>query len=164
VLAPPVTGELAVYLAPPLAVGATFVWLAVTHSRQEAGGTAPPQPTSPLGLWSSLKMAIAFQAVLTALPFVQQWWGTTGVLASAVFLGATDMDALTFSMCRLAAGGEDGGLAAQAIAVGILSNTAVKLGLTLTVGSPEFRRRAAPGLAALALAIAAGVWLARMLT
>jgi uncharacterized membrane protein (DUF4010 family) len=113
-----------------------------------------------LGLWSALKMAAGFQLVLTALPFVQQAWGTTGVLASAAFLGATDMDALTLSMCTLAAGPDGAGLAAQAIAVGMLSNTVLKLGVALALGSNAFRRRAAPGLASLALALALGLWIA----
>jgi uncharacterized membrane protein (DUF4010 family) len=162
VLQPSVTGALSLYLAPALLVGGAFVWLAITRSRQEPASAAPPHPTSPLGLWSSLKMALAFQAVLTALPLVQHWWGTTGVLASAVFLGATDMDALTFSMCRLAADGGAPGLAAEAIALGVISNTVVKLGITLILGSTGFRRRAAPGLAALALALAAGMWISRL--
>jgi uncharacterized membrane protein (DUF4010 family) len=158
VLRPPVTWELGRYLLPPLIVGAALVALAVARPSPEPEHIAPPR--SPLGLWSALKMAAAFQLVLTALPFVQQLWGTTGVLASAAFLGATDMDALTLSMCALAAGPDGAGLAAQAIAVGILSNTLLKLGVALALGSNAFRRRAAPGLAALALALALGLWIA----
>jgi uncharacterized membrane protein (DUF4010 family) len=158
VLQPPVTWKLGPYLLPPLIVGAAFVARALARPWPKAERTEPPQ--SPLGLWSALRMAAAFQLVLTALPFVQQLWGTTGVLASAAFLGATDMDALTLSMCGLAAGPEGAGLAAQAIAVGILSNTLLKLGLTLALGSNAFRRRAAPGLAGLALAIGLGLWIA----
>jgi uncharacterized membrane protein (DUF4010 family) len=105
-------------------------------------------------------MAAGFQVVLTAIPFVQQLWGTPGVLASAALLGLTDMDALTLSMCRLAA--TDGaGLAAEAIAVGILSNTLLKLGVAAALGANPFRRRVATGLAALALAMGLGIWLAR---
>ncbi len=158
VLQPQVTWELAWYLLPAVIVGVTFVVLAL---RRSATTTEPTElPQSPLGLWSALKMAALFQLVLTALPFVQQLWGTAGVLMSAAFLGATDMDALTLSMCMLAAGSGDPGLAAQAIAVGILSNTLLKLGLTLALGSNAFRGRAAPGLAGLALAIVLGLWIA----
>lgn len=157
VLRSPVTWELGRYLLAPLIVGAAFVALALARPWPNAERPEPPQ--SPLGLWSALKMAAAFQLVLTALPFVQQLWGTTGVLATAAFLGATDMDALTLSMCGLAAGPDGASLAAQAIAVGILSNTLLKLGLTLALGSNAFRRRAAPGLAGLALAIAFGLWI-----
>jgi len=111
-------------------------------------------------LWSALKMAAGFQVVLTAIPFVQQLWGTPGVLASAALLGLTDLDALTLSMCRLAAANNIG-LAATAIAVGILSNTLLKLTLSAVLGANAFRRWAVPGLAALALAIGLGLWLGR---
>ena len=158
VLQPQVTRQLGWYLLPAFIVGATFVVLALTRPAPKSERTELPQ--SPLGLWSALKMAAAFQLVLTALPFAQQWWGTAGVLASAAFLGATDMDALTLSMCALAAGPDGAGLAAQAIAVGILTNTLLKLGLTLALGSNAFRQRAAPGLVGLTLAMVLGLWIA----
>ena len=47
----------------------------------------------------------------------------------------------------------DPALAARAIAVGLLSNTALKLGLVLFLGAPRFRRAAAPGLLALGAAV-----------
>ncbi len=49
-------------------------------------------------------------------------------------------------------------LAAQAITVGILSNTLLKLGLALGFGAGSFRWRAAAGLTALAAATGAGLW------
>ncbi len=153
-----VTWPLGRYILPPLIVGATFVVLAVVRAAPDPAHVELRQ--SPLGLWSSLKMAAAFQVVLTAVPFVQQLWGTPGVLASAALLGLTDMDALTLSMCRLAAA-DGAGLAAEAIAVGILSNTLLKLTLATVLGATSFRRWAVPGLAALALAGGLGLWLGR---
>jgi len=47
--------------------------------------------------------------------------------------------------------------AAQAIAIGVLSNTMLKLTVALVLGAPRYRRRASIGLAALALASAAGL-------
>jgi uncharacterized membrane protein (DUF4010 family) len=97
-------------------------------------------------------MAVAFQAVLLIVPWVSGLWGAGGVLASAAVFGLTDMDALTYSMARVGAAG-DPALAARAIAVGLLSNTALKLGLVLFLGAPRFRRVAAPGLLALGAAV-----------
>lgn len=156
-LNPPVTVALAVYLLPPLVVGAVVVAIALL--RPKADHTEAGRAESPLGLWSSLRMAVAFQVVLTFIPLVQQTWGVTGVLASAALLGATDLDALTFSMCRLAAGGDGVALAAEGIAIGILVNTVVKLGITLGLGSSPFRRWASTGLGALGAASALGLWL-----
>jgi uncharacterized membrane protein (DUF4010 family) len=48
-------------------------------------------------------------------------------------------------------------LAARAIAVGLLANTALKLTLVVSLGSPAFRRAAAPGLLALGVAVVTGL-------
>lgn len=159
VLNPTVTAALLWFLLPPLVVGAAGVTIALLRSRVTAHETTE-RSENPLGLWSSLRMAVGFQAVLILFPLVQQMWGATGVRASAALLGATDMDALTLAMCRLAAGGNGAPLAAEGIAIGILSNTVVKLGISLVLGSPSFRRWASSGLAALAAASALGLWLA----
>jgi uncharacterized membrane protein (DUF4010 family) len=159
VLSPPVTAALVWYLLPPLVVGAAGVTIALLRPKATDHEVAE-RSESPLGLWSSLRMALAFQAVLILMPLVQQTWGVSGVLASAALLGTTDMDALTLSMCRLAAGGDGSALAAEGIAIGILVNTVVKLGITLVLGSPEYRRWASSGLVALAGASALGLWLA----
>ena len=147
--------ELAPYLVPPLLVGAFFVAWAILRSRLGSASQAPPD-SSPLGLWSAIKMAVAFQLALLLFPAIQSLWGSAGVLSSGAVLGLTDMDALTYSMSRLGSTGE-AGLAAQAILVGILANTALKLTLGLSLGSPAFRRAAAPGLLALGAAVATGL-------
>ncbi|HEY7614793.1 MAG TPA: hypothetical protein VH764_17475 [Gemmatimonadales bacterium] len=46
---------------------------------------------------------------------------------------------------------------AQAITIGMATNTALKLVLVLSLGSPRFRRLAAPGLLALGVATVAGL-------
>ncbi|HSD33472.1 MAG TPA: MgtC/SapB family protein [Gemmatimonadales bacterium] len=158
ILNPPVTRALALYLVPPLIVGAGFVVVALARPSHDADSGTPRR--NPLALWSALKMAAAFQVVLTAIPFVQQWWGTPGVLASAALVGLTDVDAITLSMCSLAgADGAGAALAAEAITVAMLSNTFLKLGVAIALGSPPFRRRAVPGLAGLAVAMGVGWWL-----
>jgi uncharacterized membrane protein (DUF4010 family) len=158
VLSPSVAIELAPFLVPPLVVGALFVAWAILRSRRGPASQAPPD-SSPLGLLSAIKMAVAFQLALLLFPAIQHLWGSAGVLGSAAVLGLTDMDALTYSMSRLGSAGE-ARLAAQAILVGMLGNTALKLMLVLSLGSPAFRRAAAPGLLAVGAAVATGLALA----
>jgi uncharacterized membrane protein (DUF4010 family) len=155
VLSPPVARELAPYMVPPLLVGGLFVvWSTL---RNPPGPTSPTDPdASPLGLLSAIKMVVAFQVVLLIIPAIQGTWGSAGVLTSAAILGLTDMDALTYSMSRLGSAGA-APLAARAIAVGLLANTALKLTLVLSLGSPAFRRAAAPGLLGLGVAVATGL-------
>ncbi len=80
------------------------------------------------------------------------------MLASAAFVGLTDVDALTYSMTRMG-GGFALELAATAIAIGVLSNTALKLVFSLALGRGEFRRIVGAGLVTLAAASGLGLWL-----
>jgi uncharacterized membrane protein (DUF4010 family) len=155
VLCPPVAGELVPYVVPPLLVGGLYVvW---SFRRSPPGPTSPAETdASPLGLLSAIKMVVAFQVVLLVIPPIQAIWGSAGVLSSAAVLGLTDMDALTYSMARLGSAGP-AALAARAIAVGLVANTALKLTLVLSLGSPRFRRAAAPGLLALGVAVVMGL-------
>ncbi len=157
ILNPPVALALLPYLVPPLVVGAGFVLHALLRPASPGEQAATKEAPSPLGLWSAIKMAIAFQAVLLAIPLARELWSDPGVLASAAVLGFTDVDALTYTMARLAAVPDSIALGAQAIAVGVLSNTFLKLIIALVVGANGFRRRAAIGLVALAAASGVGL-------
>ena len=153
----PVALALLPYLIPPMIVGLGFVLYALFRRAEPAELKAEHEPRSPLGLWSAIKMAIGFQIVLLAIPLVSKIWSAPGVIASAAILGLTDVDALTYTMARLAGTPDAVMLGARAIAVGILSNTFLKLAIALVLGASDFRRRTAPGL--LALAAASGVGL-----
>jgi uncharacterized membrane protein (DUF4010 family) len=120
-----------------------------------AGGA--PVDQNPLRLGSAIQMTVAFALVLLAVPAAERLWGASGVLGSAALLGLTDMDALTYSMTRFGNTGGNAALAARAIAIGLLSNTLLKLALVLIIGSGGFRARAGAGLTTLALATLAGL-------
>jgi uncharacterized membrane protein (DUF4010 family) len=66
-------------------------------------------------------------------------WGASGVFTSAAILGLTDVDALTISMSRGVAEAASPAVAATAIAIGVLANTGMKLGLSAFFGSARFR-------------------------
>jgi uncharacterized membrane protein (DUF4010 family) len=117
---------------------------------------------SPLGLWTAIRMALVIQAVLLLVAVVRHVWGARGVLTSAALLGIADVDALTYSMTRLG-GADTVALGAKAIAIGVLSNTILKLGFVVFLGRGEFRKIAGLGLAALAAASAVGLWVASQL-
>lgn len=78
-------------------------------------------------------------------------------MTTAAVLGLTDVDALTVSMAREVAFAVSLDTAALAIAVGILANTAVKLGLALALGSSAFRRIVAPALILMMVAAALSI-------
>lgn len=113
----------------------------------------------PLQVTSALQMAALFQVVLFLITLVQDRFGEAGLVASGAVLGLTDVDSLVISMARVASV-DQLQTAAAAILVGIVSNTALKLGITLVIGKHDFRRMAATGLGILAATtIAPLVWL-----
>jgi uncharacterized membrane protein (DUF4010 family) len=156
VLAPGMLRALAAYFALPFAAG---VLGTVAGWRRTRNADVVSQPlTNPLQLGAALQMAALFQVVLFAVAAARDRWGGAGLVASGAVLGLTDVDALTISMARASstAGVE---IAARAIATGVLSNTLLKLTLVFVVGRGLFRGAAATGLAAIAVALAAMLWL-----
>jgi uncharacterized membrane protein (DUF4010 family) len=155
----PALGAAAVpYLAPPLAAG-----LATAALVMRGGETATVEartPDNPLRLASAIQMAAAFLAVLYVMEWVGRRFGASGILVSSALLGLTDVDALTYSMVKLGGDLASAGTAGQALGVGLLANTVLKLALAVGIGQGRFRRIAGTGLAILAGATGAGLWLA----
>lgn len=81
------------------------------------------------------------------------------MVGSSVEFGLVGMDALTVSMNRLPGGSGVATMAARGIAIGLITNTVVKLGITLIAGRRQFRRVAGAGLASTALVLGTILWL-----
>jgi uncharacterized membrane protein (DUF4010 family) len=117
------------------------------------------EPRNPLRFWWAMKFAIGFQLGMMAITLAQNLWGERGLLTSAALLGLADVDALTVSMARLARATTTPELAALGITIGILTDTVLKLGLAVIIGTATFRRFAGFGLAVLSVGLAVGVLL-----
>jgi uncharacterized membrane protein (DUF4010 family) len=154
ILRPALTLALIPYLVAPFLVGTIIVLIGL--KRREAKGSVQP-PSNPLQVMSALQMAVLFQVVLFAVHAVRSHWGETGLLFSGAVLGFTDVDALTISMAKSAEGQTPIPVAAEAIAIGILSNTILKLLLGAAVGRGTFRRLTPAWLAIMAVASAASI-------
>lgn len=139
------------FVAAPLAVGLAI--LLVGWKRMKGQGR-PEEPSNPLHLRSALQMAVLFQVVLFLVHGAREIWGEEGLLASGAVLGLTDLDALTISMARTAQDPSMALVAAQAIAVGILSNSVFKAVVAGALGRGAVRLFVPLGLAAMALAVA----------
>jgi uncharacterized membrane protein (DUF4010 family) len=163
VLSPDVGLRVALLLLPAALVGGALMLFArgrapdTTHTtaREESGS----QEGSPLGLRAAAQMAIVFQLSLSAIGVVLDRWGSPGLYPTASVLGLTDVDALTASMSRIDAG-ISAETAARAIAVGIVANTALKIGIAAVLGRGRFRRVAIMGLLALGLAVGLALFFA----
>ena len=103
-----------------------------------------------------------FQAVLFIVEAVRSAFGDVGLVVTGAILGLADVDALMISMARTAATGGSASTAAVAVAVGILSNTIFKIGLTAALSRMPFKRTAGVSLAAMAAASAVALALVAM--
>jgi uncharacterized membrane protein (DUF4010 family) len=166
VLNPAVSAELVPFVVPAGLIGITVVALAWRFGKSWDTGSelaAPvswlaPDEKNPLRLWVAIRLAVIFQVALMAVTYVRQMWDVKGLYSTAVVLGLTDVDALTVSMSAPSTNILPL-VAARAIAAGILANTVVKLGISVAVGSGRYRLIAAGVLVAMAVAIAAALYL-----
>jgi uncharacterized membrane protein (DUF4010 family) len=143
------------YLVAPFLISALAALFGSRKRREEIASTKAP--SNPLQFSSALQMAILFQLVIFAVHWAGEAWGQLGVLLSAGVLGLTDVDALVVSMTRDATSNISVRTAAQAIAIGVLTNTLLKLVVGVAVGRQRFRPIVAAGFATMAVASAASI-------
>jgi uncharacterized membrane protein (DUF4010 family) len=155
VLRPALAAALVRYLAAPFLAGTVIVLIGLTRRDEQAVSAQPP--SNPLQVLSALQMTVLFQVVLFAVYAVRSYWGDTGVLLSGAVLGLTDMDALTISMSKSAEGQISTQISAKAIAIGILSNTVLKLLFAALIGGGRFKILTPAWLAIMAIASAASI-------
>lgn len=144
------------YLAAPALVAVAGTMLGAWQSRSK--NARVPAINNPLQLGTALQMVLIFQAVLMVVHAARTQWGASGIWSSAALAGLTDVDALTATMARGIATTNSLQVAGAAIAIGVLSNTALKLALALVLGSPTFRKIAGAALFLMAVASAATLW------
>jgi uncharacterized membrane protein (DUF4010 family) len=144
------------YLVLPAVVALVMTWIGARQSDSEEA--AEPPVANPLQLPVALQMTAMFQGVLMLVWAAGRYWGDQGILGTATVLGLTDVDALTISMARQVGPVMSIETAALAIAIGVLSNTALKLAVVLFFGSQGFRRVA--GATLFGMVLAAGISLA----
>jgi uncharacterized membrane protein (DUF4010 family) len=150
-LAPALLLTLSVAIVPAFVVGVIAV--AIGLRRSFAGQPVQASVSNPLQLGAALQMAAIFQVVLIGLHEMRLRFGGAGLRWSAVLLGLTDVDALTASMAAQSREGLAVEAAAAAIAIGIVSNTVLKLAIAVAIGRGVFRWYVAAGLAAVAAAL-----------
>ncbi len=112
---------------------------------------------NPFELRSALTFGAIYAAVLVLSRAAQMYLGTAGVYASAIASGVADVDAVTLSMSELSARGSlDLATAGHAVVLAVASNTVVKGGMVLILGSRAMAKAVAPVLAVV-LAVLLGV-------
>ena len=144
------------YFAIPFAVGvvaSAVIWRMDGHAKDKE-----PEVRNPLQFWNSMQMAVVFQIVLYLMHWLQGKFGDRGLLATGAILGLTDVDALTISMAR-GIQVTDWSVAAEALSIGIISNTCLKAAVALILGRGRFRLLTFGGLAGIGAALVISILL-----
>jgi len=84
---------------------------------------------NPLELPVAVGFAGLLAVVILLAHYLEAWAGAEGLYVLAAVSGLTDVDAITLAMSRLARDGGDPNIAANAIVIAAIVNTAVKLGI-----------------------------------
>ena len=154
VLAPALALKLWPAFIAPVAVGIVFFLIGLGQTSHAA---REEKERNPLQIKAALEMAALFQIVLWTSAYAKQRFGGMGLVGSGALLGLVDMDALTISMAQQTAAGTPPAITSQAVIVGVIANTLVKLTIALGIGRGVFRSITAIGL--LLMAVALGVFL-----
>ncbi len=121
-------------------------YLYSVHSERDENTT--DRFTNPFELRPAILFGIFYVGILLLSNVAQVYYGSTGIYLSSIVAGLVDVDAITLSMARLSqqSGNLDMATAARAIVFAFVTNTLVKGGIVLVVGSKELKKVVIPGL------------------
>jgi uncharacterized membrane protein (DUF4010 family) len=135
-----------------------FYWLGASRKRPLAP-SEQVKVKNPFSLMSATKFGLLFALVLVVVKLTERYAPAEGLYVVAAVAGLTDVDAITLSMAEFARQSADRGTAAAAIAIAALSNTLVKCGMVVALGSRPLRQRLTLATAAIFAAGLAAIWL-----
>jgi uncharacterized membrane protein (DUF4010 family) len=129
--------------------------------RRSAREPSAFEEKSPLRVYAAAYLTLIFIASQCLITLARTWFGTPGIFGSAGLLGSIDIDALVASLLPLVRQGLETRQATQILVLGIISNTIVKLAVTLLWGRFEFKRYTALGFVVILAALAGSFLLIR---
>ena len=128
-----------------------FYWLGIRRKRPLEPGEAVPVK-NPFSLAAATRFGLLFAVVLLVVKITERYAPAEGLYLVAVLAGLTDVDAITLSMTEYARQSAVHSTAVTAILVAALSNTVVKCGMVLVLGSNALRVRLLAATVAILLA------------
>ena len=133
-------------LFPYAAMAAVTAGFAAVCTLRTRGDRGPPSAAAvplknPFSLWEASKFGLLFAAVLLVVKLTEVYFQGGGMYVVAGLAGLTDVDAITLSMAEYARQGGAPQVAVGSIVVATLTNTLVKGGLIVALGSAAMRGR-----------------------
>lgn len=150
--------ELAAALILLVAAGFAYAFFLM---RKNSPAVAEDQvlPGNPLDLIEALKFGGLFTLILYFVHFAVVYFGSRGVIAASLISGLSDVDAITISLAKMRDASVSPLIVSGSILLATLSNTVVKLGIALTLGSRELKKHVAAGYGLIFTAWVAGFFL-----
>jgi uncharacterized membrane protein (DUF4010 family) len=116
------------------------------HSLRHEGAVVE-QHGRPFRLSSAVAFAVTVSSILAISAAVGEWFGTRGVLLTALLAGFADTHAVAISAASLSAAGEITRLdAVPIVLIGFTTNTISKIVIAAVTGGRQFALRVVPGL------------------
>lgn len=149
-------------MAAPGILYAAWVWIWRRPKHRE-GDT--PELGNPLSLSTAIKFAVLYAGIAFAVTVIREKEWTEGLLPLSFVSGLTDMIAISLSLARDFAGPTAPEIATRAVVLAAVSNTLLKAGMAIALGSRGLKVRvgivlgatAAVGIAAMFLSPQTGV-------
>lgn len=102
--------------------------------------------SNPFELKSAFMFGLIFAVVIFGAKAAQVYLGDPGIYAASTLAGLTSVDAIVLSISRLSAGAMMSGVAEKAIVIALISNTIVKMIITVIWGSQDLKKEVIKGL------------------
>lgn len=102
--------------------------------------------SNPFELKSAFVFGLLFAVVIFGAKAAQVYLGDAGIYTASALAGLTSVDAIVLSISRLSAGDLIFAVAERAIVIALISNTIVKIIITLIWGSSELKKQVSRGL------------------
>jgi uncharacterized membrane protein (DUF4010 family) len=98
---------------------------------------------NPLNIINALSFGLLFVGISLMVYYADIYLGTKGLYLSGLISGLTDVDAISISMSKFALSTSKIDLSVIVIVIAILSNTVVKLFISVFKGSPKLKKQVA---------------------
>lgn len=97
-------------------------------------------PSKPLDLQGAFTFGVLYVAILLIVSYANQKLGENGLLISSAIAGCSDIDAITITISKLSQTTIEIPMGGKAILTAGLSNTLIKMGIGLWLGSAQLRK------------------------
>ena len=135
-LLPSVAVPLGAMTAVGIVAAGTLYWRTTSDRTVE-----PDELRNPFRLKPALLFGVIFAVVLLVSEHAQDWFGTSGIYATAFLSGLADVDAMTITLSKLAAEGTvSTQVATTGIVIAAIANTFVKAALAWLLGTYRLGR------------------------